>query len=298
MKQLIFNFTHSICAVFLIGMYRWIMNKLHVRAGLSLLVALILILPGQTALSQQQLGEVLALRVYENFEGDETRYEQLAREVSYPFFAKHASGLDWLLLKADRGNWEGMHLSVLSFESLDSRNAYFPTEESPEPPEWMKLNQAWDLEVDPGLFAEFSVDHWTGEGMTYWGDYVFIGEPADLPEYGVLGLHHRTTRPDREAELEDFIRNSWNPARLPGQKADAVWFKADRGPRKGHYLLVFTFESAELRDMMIPEPEGDLSDMAYEMLGDLLPVMEQLRATFGTEGSADLREYSDFVLIR
>ena len=297
MKQLIFNFTHSICAVFLIGMYRWIMNKLHVRAGLLLLVALILILPGQTALSQQQLGEVLALRVYENFEGDETRYEQLTREVSYPFFAKHASGLDYLLLKADRGNWEGRYLDLLSFESLDSRNTYFPTENSPYP-EWQKVIQAWDLEVDPGLLAEFSFNPWTGEGMTYWGDYVFIGESADLPEYGVLGLHHIGDRSGREAEIEDFIRNSWNPARLPGQKADAVWFKADRGPRKGHYLLVFTFESAELRDMMVPEPEGDTSDMGLEMLGDLLPVMEQLRATFDTGGSAGLREYSDFVLIR
>lgn len=96
------------------------------------------------------------------------------------------------------------------------------------------------------------------------------------------------------ADFEQFARTRYNPGWLgvtPGM--NVVIMKADRGSRKGEYVLAFIFDSAQTRNAYFPQEgsEGTETFQAYiRQVQDLSDELLQYVEEVGT--------YTDFVALR
>lgn len=97
-----------------------------------------------------------------------------------------------------------------------------------------------------------------------------------------------------EAAFESFARMRYNPGWLgvtPGMTVAIM--KADRGTRKGRYVLAFIFDSVTTRDAYFPQEgsEGTEAFQAYiREVQDLSDELEQYVEEIGS--------YTDYVALR
>ncbi len=96
----------------------------------------------------------------------------------------------------------------------------------------------------------------------------------------VFGMHMIALRPGVKAgDFEKFVTKEIYPLpSLAGMKTYLL--KGDRGDREGKYLIMYEFESVEVRDRYFPSP-GEASKEVQQVLGSYAAVMEKW-ATFAT----------------
>ena len=85
---------------------------------------------GFDQLKNPTLGGLFALREYEIKAGMEAEFEEFCLNTSVPAFQKNFPGMEVYYLKGDRGARKGKYAEILSFESVDKRDYFFPTHDS------------------------------------------------------------------------------------------------------------------------------------------------------------------------
>lgn len=255
------------------------------------LVSLLLSFTALDATGQEgrfRLGEVIGLRYVTHSEGDTAQYESHVKNFVYPFYENYAPGVDWVVLKGDRGERIGQYAWLANFETRERRDHYFPQEEGPFP-RWEPIEQTWLAETGEDAAEAF------GYETEFSGDFVLVGaeQIKQMPWIDLLGIHHLRVRSGEEADFERFVTEEWNPtAHLLG-----TWvliYRADRGERTGEYIMVFAFEQRELRDIYYPEP-GVMSEAGEYMWGAVEKPWNDMQRFLDDPVSS---EYSDFILIR
>ena len=256
------------------------------------LICLLLALPVATAIAQEgnyRLGKVLGLRYFTITQGEAATYEQRVKEFAYPHYDRHWPGVDWVLLKGDRGEQDGEYAFFSNFETLGLRNYYYPQEEGPFP-RTEPMEEIWNAEV-ADHFSEFEFED------TFVGDYVLVGAEtvSEMPWIDLIGIHHLNVTAGEEEAFEQFVTDEWNrKAHCPG-----VWiliYKADRGERNGEYAMVYAFEQRTLRDLYFPNEGEDPTPEAERAFSPLLAVWTEIQANFLDDPPES--EYTDFVLVR
>jgi hypothetical protein len=96
----------------------------------------------------------------------------------------------------------------------------------------------------------------------------------------VFGMHMIALKPGVKAEdFAKFVTEEVYP--LPSlEGAEVYLLKGDRGDREGKYLLMYEFESVEVRDRYFPSP-GEMSKEAQQVFESYAVAMEKW-ATFAT----------------
>lgn len=235
-------------------------------------------------LGTYRLGEVIALRTLEIAEARADTFEQVITEREYPFFDDRVAGIDVALLVGDRGMEAGKYLYMYLFDSEERRNYYFPTEDGPFPI-WEPISISLN-EVSGDIFE-------AAKDVEFTGDFVLVGPETvpELPWVDLLGIHRLKVRPQMEVSFEFFVREEWNrQAHIPGLWR--LFYKADRGVRKGEYIVVYAFENRLLRDALWPQQEtlSDLADWIFRpaYAGTLQEYFEP----------TEVDEYTDWVMLR
>ncbi len=85
---------------------------------------------GFDQLKNPTLGGLFALREYDIKHGMEAEFEEFCVNTSVPAFQKNFPGMELYYLKGDRGSRKGEYAEILSFESVEKRDYYFPTHDS------------------------------------------------------------------------------------------------------------------------------------------------------------------------
>lgn len=83
---------------------------------------------GFDKLINPQRGGLVAVRALPVKPGSEMKFEEFATTELYPAFEK-MEGLRAYVYKGDRGAGKGSYILLWSFDTVDRRNSYFPTEE-------------------------------------------------------------------------------------------------------------------------------------------------------------------------
>ncbi len=96
----------------------------------------------------------------------------------------------------------------------------------------------------------------------------------------VFGMHMIALKPGVKAEdFEKFVAEEIYP--LPSLEGSEIYLlKGDRGDREGKYLVMYKFESVEVRDRYFPSP-GEMSKEAQQFFASYAVAMERW-ATFAT----------------
>ncbi|MGD8898168.1 MAG: DUF5916 domain-containing protein [Acidobacteriota bacterium] len=263
---------------------------MRAHSTLLVLISVCLLCPQSEVGAQDgnyRLGQVIGLRYFKITKGDPEAYARLVQKVTYPFYDRHVPGVDWVLMKGDRGEHDGDFAYFFNFVDLERRNLYFPDLEGPRP-EWDAVVEKWDATVGRDAFRDFELDD------EWMGDYVLLGAETvkEMPWLDLLGIHHIQVKLGQEEAFERFVTERWNPnAHLPGWWV--LIYKPDRGPRR-EYLLIFAFEDRALRDRYFPTP-GERSEEGRRALLPLEPLWAEMNAYL----DAPLGTVStDFVLIR
>lgn len=84
---------------------------------------------GFDQLVDPQLGGLVAVRSLPLKSGVEMDFEKFVTSELYPAFSKNMEGLDAYVYKGDRGAGKGSYIFLWSFDTVQRRNSYFPTED-------------------------------------------------------------------------------------------------------------------------------------------------------------------------
>ena len=107
----------------------------------------------------------------------------------------------------------------------------------------------------------------------------------------VFGMHMIALKPGVKVEdFEKFVTEEVSLPSLEGLKGYLL--KGDRGDREGRYLMMFEFESVEVRDRYFPSP-GEMSKEAQQAFEAEAVAMEKWE-TFATPLSVI---YTDYVVV-
>ncbi len=83
---------------------------------------------GYDLFDNPKMGEVAAVRPLYVSKESEIAFEAFLIDELYPTFQRHLPGLDAYVYKGDRGENKGGYILIWSFDSVDTRNEYFPEE--------------------------------------------------------------------------------------------------------------------------------------------------------------------------
>lgn len=83
---------------------------------------------GYDQLEEPKGGAVVSLHELEVKAGSEAEFEKLVIETMQPAWQKNMEGIYVYVLKGDRGARKGKYLQMMVFESMETRDAYFPVE--------------------------------------------------------------------------------------------------------------------------------------------------------------------------
>ena len=112
-------------------------------------------------LKNPTLGGLFALREYEIKSGMEAEFEEFCVNTSVPAFQKNFPGMELYYLKGDRGARKGKYAEILSFESVEKRDYYFPTHDSTNAEiadEFWKMYETTNVEsflAEPATYTDY-----------------------------------------------------------------------------------------------------------------------------------------------
>ena len=116
-----------------------------------------------------QLGGLVAVRPLQVKAGSEGAFEKFVTSDLYPEFARHLPGVRAYVFKGDRGEGKGGYILLWSFDTVDRRNAYFPSSDGDASEDFMKENAKLTPVND--RMAEFLSEEMTAASYT---DYITI----------------------------------------------------------------------------------------------------------------------------
>ena len=107
-----------------------------------------------------------------------------------------------------------------------------------------------------------------------------------------FGMHMIALKPGVKAEdFEKFVAEEVYP--LPSLEGiESYLLKGDRGDREGKYLVVYEFESVEVRDRYFPSP-GEISKETQQVFESWAAVFEKWQ-TFATPLDVI---YTDYIVV-
>ena len=97
-----------------------------------------------------RLGKVLGLHYHEVPDGGRAMLERLWPQEVYPLAERHMPGTDLVLLRGERGSRPAGYLTLWNLESVDTRDRYYPEEETPSP-EMQRIDNLWMNEIGYGF---------------------------------------------------------------------------------------------------------------------------------------------------
>ena len=116
---------------------------------------------GFDQLKNPTLGGLFALREYEIKPGMEAEFEEFCVNTSVPAFQKNFPGMEIYYLKGDRGARKGKYAEILSFESIEKRDYFFPTHDSTNAEiadEFWKMYETTNVETflaEPATYTDY-----------------------------------------------------------------------------------------------------------------------------------------------
>ena len=247
------------------------MKTISKHLSVALAAVLLSILVGipmsaaSTAAPPIQTGQVLAFRAAEPKPGiDLKAFEGFAADVYVPTWRKHAPGMKCFLIKGERGKEKTKYIDVWAFDSVHTRDFYFPNEGGGASETGKKiLDKAPDL--DYGKYFK------TSEEQVDYTDYVVLGQGGSIEGSEVIALRPLKLKPGVDPDaFEKFAVEVFAPAMdryAPGMRGFVL--KGERGKNKGQYVHVWTFDSVETRNFYFPTEGGDPSTLGQEMLSHL-----------------------------
>ncbi len=136
---------------------------------------------GFDALDNPQLGELVAVRALAVKPGSEKDFEAYVVSDLYHAF-NHVPGVDAYVFLGDRGENKGGYIVLYSFESVELRNTYFPSDgEGPAEAHVHYWNKATELTAGMSAFID------TANAPDTYTDYVSINRaPAPNPHRSAL----------------------------------------------------------------------------------------------------------------
>lgn len=243
-----------------------------------------------------RLGRVIAIN-HNTFNlknyADTERYENQVAKVINPIWQRHMPGIQWLVIKGDRGVNKGKYTNLGNIDTFERRNYYWPVPDADEYPVWAAALELLQAEIQSANPDTFELIEATGR---VYADYVLVGgdQITEMPLVGLLGIHKIKVKAGKEAAFEAFITEKLYPApailgRIPG--VDHFVYKGDRGFDKGGYISVYAFDSVERRDTYIPEP-GSPSAAGQEAFAPFQDLNNEL------DELIDSLYYTDWVIIK
>ncbi len=244
-----------------------------------------------------RLGRVIAIN-HNTFNlknyADTERYENQVAKVINPIWQRHMPGIQWLVIKGDRGVNKGKYTNLGNIDTFERRNYYWPVPDADEYPVWaaaLELLQAEIQSANPDTFELIE------DTVRVYTDYVLVGsdQVAEMPLVGLLGIHEIKVIEGMGEAFETFITTKYYPAtqgRIPG--VDLFVYKGDRGADIGGYILVYAFDSVDRRDSYVPTP-GTPSAALTEAI-EAAPLPEGLEDEYNA--FFESAEYTDWVIIK
>ncbi len=268
-------------------MLRCLIHSVPRRLGVLVVVLLTLV---STSTAQEgptvfRLGKVLGLHYHAVPEEGRAMLERLWPQEVYPFAERHLPGADLVLLRGDRGSRPTGYLTLWNLESVEARDRYYPEEETPSA-EMQRIDGLWMNEIGYGFGGLFTTSDFVG-------DYILVGDvPWDEPPaFEMLGLHHFSVTPGREAEFEQFISRTFHRHSHVGD----LWtllYRADRGSYSGDYVRVYVIARHEARDRYWPPPDGQWSESLTALMDPIMDLWAEQMAFYSAR-----HEWNDWFVV-
>jgi len=254
------------------------------KASIFTSVVLLLV---STTLSAQYMPECLAIAELEmdpliRDVAIHNSYEEIHQQI-----IKEFNGYNFYLLQGIRGERPDKYTLAMCFDLVEFRDYYYPTA--------------------GGNLSKSGMDKWkmTGlvQGMPYvketkrHTDYILMGFDALVnPQFGeVVAIRYPEIKPDQEAEFERRLMEEWLEDLHKGIEGLSMYFlKADRGERKGKYLMLLVFDTYKrYRDYWTDE--GQSTPLYQGVIEPHLEMIETI-STYFEEGAFD--SYTDYIALR
>jgi len=253
-------------------------------------LACLIILPTihNSCLNAQSLPEVISLReldmckdvneiIFLNY------YNQWCDNI-----ASHSNGADGWVMKGDRGERNGEYIFAWTFAYTTTRDYYFPDSDWSNYPQWNAVLNKFEFH---------SPEQKLVETIKPYTDFVVIGYSKIIaPVIGeIIAVRYFDIDLELQDEFETFIENEYHQAYQ--ENIDGFYnyvLKGDRGAKKGSYLLLSVFDSADRRDLYFPVPLGPSShDFHSQWLK-----LETTSRKFDTYAPEDLEfKYTDYIVV-
>ncbi len=222
---------------------------------------------------------------------DASEFENYVKQKFAPAWKKPRGGMRIVVVKGDRGARKNKYQLVFTFDSVETRNKFFPKEGGEASAEYLATVQPVGEEME-GLFKMIV------EQDGPYTDYIALGGSSSTPaqdKIPVYGVHDFEIRKGADtAKLDAMIREEFAPAwKQSDEGLRMAIMKGDRGERKGKYQLVYVFDSAADRDKFFPDEGGGATSAFQQVVGRRIEVMQGLGQYLGERTS-----FSDLSPIR
>jgi hypothetical protein len=215
-------------------------------------------------------GHSVAIRVITLKEGvDPSRFEQFVADEFTPAFERYIPGMRAFILKGNRGDRKGGYAFVLSFDSENTRDFYFPREDVGEAGVQRTALALWE----PGraMIYDRLMTYVDGISETEnYTDYMHLGgvsqpviEAGNMLAVREIALKEKVDPAAFERFAVEQLTATFN-RHVPGVRAFIM--KGDRGDRKNEYVFLLNFDSINTRDFFFPTEESTEFNMAAEAL--------------------------------
>lgn len=183
---------------------------------------------------------------------DSKEFESYVIEKFVPAWQESKNGLRMLVLKGDRGERKGKYQLVYAFDSVDTRDKFFPPE-TQRPSDLYRQTVASVADVMQGL-SKFNIQRKAFTDYSPVGSYT-PSKPGSTP---VIAVRNIELGDDVDAaKFEQFVKEEFAPAwKEPREGLQFVFTKGDRGERKDKFQFVWVFESIDTRNDYFPEEGG------------------------------------------
>ncbi len=240
-----------------------------------LLVMLLVISIVGVGRAQEAPAPVYGVHDIELGEGvDPAEFETYIVEKFVPAWKEPRNGMSMMVMKGDRGERKGKYQIVYVFDSVGTRDKFFPTETG-DPSELFHETMEPVLEVMQGL-SKFKIER------TAFTDYAPVGAymPPKAGTTPVIAVRNIELGDDVDVKkFEQFVKDKFAPIwKEPREGLQLAFTKGDRGERKGKFQFVWVFESIENRNKYFPQEGGGSTgklDEVIESAGDVMQELQQ-----------------------
>jgi hypothetical protein len=236
----------------------------------------------------QNLPEVIAFRELElNKETNEivflNYYSRWCKLIT-----EHSKGASGWVMKGDRGERNGQYVFAWTFNYKGTRDYYFPSSQMANYPQWNAVLNRFDFHAPEQPLVD-SINSYT--------DFVVIGfHKMIAPQLGeIIAVRFFNVDADKQTEFETFIEDVFHPSYQENIEGYYNYvLKGDRGDKKGIYMLLTVFDTADRRNEYYPVPLDPASESFMSQYEKVSHIDDQFR-TFLPE-NIDF-DYTDYIVV-